>query len=78
MSLMHIGKPKKGETVVVSGAAGAVGVVVGQIAKIMGCRVVGIAGTDEKVEMLKSDFGFDVAINYNTTDNMKCHNLLVD
>ena len=42
----------------------------GQIGKILGCRVVGIAGTDEKVEMLKSDFGFDAAINYNTTNNM--------
>ena len=42
----------------------------GQIGKILGCRVVGIAGTDEKVEMLKSDFGFDAAINYNTTSNI--------
>jgi NADPH:quinone reductase len=56
--LMHIGKPKKGETVVVSGAAGAVGVVVGQIAKIQGCRVIGIAGTDEKIHLLKEKFGF--------------------
>jgi len=70
LGLTEIGKPKKGETIVVSGAAGAVGSIVGQIAKIMGCRVVGIAGTDEKVEMLQSDFGFDVAINYNTTNNM--------
>ncbi len=71
LGLTEIGKPKKGETVVVSGAAGAVGSVAGQIAKILGCRVVGIAGTDEKVEMLKSDFGFDVAINYRTTGNMR-------
>jgi len=63
--------PKKGETLVVSGAAGAVGSVVGQIGKIIGCRVVGIAGTEEKVEMLKSDFDFDAAINYNTTSNMR-------
>jgi NADPH-dependent curcumin reductase CurA len=70
IGLTEIGKPKKGETVVVSGAAGAVGSVVGQIAKIMGCRVVGIAGTEEKVEMLKSDFGFDAAINYKTSTNM--------
>lgn len=70
LGLSEIGKPKKGETVVVSGAAGAVGSIVGQIAKILGCRVVGIAGTDEKVEMLTSDFGFDAAINYNSTDNM--------
>lgn len=70
LGLTEIGKPKKGETIVVSGAAGAVGSIVGQIGKILGCHVVGIAGTDEKVEMLKSDFGFDAAINYNTTQNM--------
>ena len=68
--LTQIGKPKAGETVVVSGAAGAVGSIVGQIAKIMGCHVVGIAGTDEKVELLKSKFGFDAGINYNTTKDM--------
>ncbi|WP_395077894.1 NADP-dependent oxidoreductase [Flavobacterium sp.] len=71
--LMHIGKPKKGETVVVSGAAGAVGVVVGQIAKIQGCRVIGIAGSDEKVNLLKEKFGFDEAINYKTTKNLTEH-----
>ena len=70
MGLTQIGKPKEGETIVVSGAAGAVGSTVGQIGKILGCRVVGIAGTDEKVELLKSKFGFDEAINYNTTKNM--------
>ncbi len=70
LGLTEIGKPKNGETVVVSGAAGAVGSVAGQIAKIRGCRVVGIAGTNEKVEMLKSDFGFDAAINYHTAQNM--------
>lgn len=69
--LMDIGKPKAGETVVVSGAAGAVGVVVGQIAKIQGCRVIGIAGTDEKIALLKKDFSFDDAINYKTTSNLK-------
>ena len=68
--LTEIGKPKKGETLLVSGAAGAVGSVVGQIGKIMGLRVVGIAGTDEKIEMLKSEFGFDAGINYKTTENM--------
>ena len=68
--LMHIGKPKSGETVVVSGAAGAVGLVVGQIAKIQGCRVVGIAGSDEKTKLLTTEFGFDEAINYNTTNDM--------
>jgi NADPH-dependent curcumin reductase CurA len=67
LGLTEIGKPKKGETLVVSGAAGAVGSVVGQIGKLLGCRVVGIAGTDEKVEMLTSDYGFDAGINYNTT-----------
>lgn len=70
LGLTEVGKPKKGETLVVSGAAGAVGSVVGQIGKILGLRVVGIAGTDEKVEMLKSKFGFDEGINYNTTKNM--------
>ncbi|WP_116126681.1 NADP-dependent oxidoreductase [Lewinella sp. IMCC34183] len=71
LGLTEIGKPKAGETLVVSGAAGAVGSVVGQIGKILGLRVVGIAGTDEKVEMLKSEFGFDAGINYNTTENMR-------
>ncbi len=70
LGLTEIGKPKKGETLVVSGAAGAVGSIVGQIGKILGLYVVGIAGTDEKVDLLKTDFGFDEAINYNTTDNM--------
>tara|TARA_R110002049_G_scaffold37352_2_gene117788 strand:+ start:323 stop:1318 length:996 start_codon:yes stop_codon:yes gene_type:complete len=69
--LTDIGKPKKGETIVVSGAAGAVGSVVGQIGKIMGCKVIGIAGSDEKVELLKSKFGFDAGINYKTTKNIK-------
>ncbi|PRZ01872.1 hypothetical protein BY457_102280 [Marinilabilia salmonicolor] len=70
LGLTEIGKPKMGETLLVSGAAGAVGSVTGQIGKILGLRVVGIAGTDEKVEMLKSEFGFDDAINYKTTENM--------
>ncbi|MBP1841733.1 NADP-dependent oxidoreductase [Formosa algae] len=70
LGLHEIGKPKAGETLLVSGAAGAVGSVVGQIGKILGLRVVGIAGTDEKVEMLKADFGFDDVINYNTTSDM--------
>lgn len=69
--LMDITKPKAGETVVVSGAAGAVGVVVGQIAKIQGCRVIGIAGTDDKIKLLKESFGFDEAINYKTTVDIK-------
>ncbi|MBX0332901.1 NADP-dependent oxidoreductase [Pontibacter sp. HSC-14F20] len=69
--LMYIGEPKEGETVVVSGAAGAVGTVVGQIAKLKGCRVVGIAGSDDKIDYLKSELGFDEAINYKTTSNMR-------
>jgi NADPH-dependent curcumin reductase CurA len=71
LGLSEIGKLKAGETLVVSGAAGAVGSIVGQIGKLLGCRVVGIAGTDEKVAMLKEKYGFDEGINYNTTDNMK-------
>lgn len=70
LGLHEIGKPKKGETLVVSGAAGAVGSVVGQIGKILGLNVIGIAGTDEKIDMLKSEFGFDHGINYKTTKDM--------
>lgn len=62
--LENIGKPKAGETVVVSGAAGATGSVVGQIAKNRGARVVGIAGSDEKCKWLKEELGFDAALNY--------------
>ena len=65
--LLDVGQPKAGETVVVSGAAGAVGQVVGQIAKIKGCRVVGIAGGAEKCEYLRS-LGFDAAIDYKHED----------
>lgn len=68
--LLHIGDPKPGETVVVSGAAGAVGTIVGQLAKIKGCRVIGVAGSDEKISYLKNELGFDEAINYKTTDNI--------
>lgn len=68
--LMHIGKPKAGEVVVVSGAAGAVGIAAGQIAKIHGCRVIGITGSDEKVKLLKNEFSFDEAINYKTTPDL--------
>ena len=69
--LLKIGKPKNGETVVVSGAAGAVGIVVGQIAKMQGCRVIGIAGSDEKIKLLKEEFGFDEVINYKTCTDLK-------
>ena len=67
--LLAICNPQPGETVVVSGAAGAVGSLVGQIAKIKGCRVIGIAGTDEKVDWLINELGFDAAFNYKTTTN---------
>lgn len=66
--MMEIGKPKRGETLVVSAAAGATGSVAGQIGKIHGCRVVGIAGTDEKCAWLRDDLGFDAAINYRHGD----------
>lgn len=61
--LNKIGKPKAGETVVVSGAAGATGSIAGQLAKIAGAKVIGIAGSDEKCSWLK-ELGFDVALNY--------------
>jgi NADPH-dependent curcumin reductase CurA len=66
--LLDIGQPKPGDTVVVSGAAGAVGSVVGQIAKIKGCRVVGIAGGAEKSKYLVDTLGFDAAIDYKSED----------
>ena len=65
---LDIGQPKKGETVVVSAAAGAVGSIVCQIAKIKGCRVVGIAGSDEKCNWLKNDLKVDEVINYKKDD----------
>lgn len=71
VGMMDIGKPQKGETTVVSGAAGAVGLVAGQIARLEGSRVIGIAGSDEKCGMLKSKFGFTDAINYKTSKNIK-------
>lgn len=70
LGLTEIGVPKAGETIVVSGAAGAVGSTVGQIARILGCHVVGIAGSDEKTALLKSTFGFHETINYQTTSNL--------
>jgi NADPH-dependent curcumin reductase CurA len=62
--LLRIGEPKAGETVVVSAAAGSVGSLVGQIAKIKGCRVVGIAGGQAKCDWLVKDLGFDAAVDY--------------
>jgi NADPH-dependent curcumin reductase CurA len=69
--LLDVAEPRPGDTVVVSGAAGAVGSTVGQIAKLNGCRVVGFAGTDEKTAWLTDDLGFDAAINYETTDDYR-------
>ena len=66
--LLDIGEPKEGETVLVSGAAGAVGMTVCQIAKIKGCRVVGVTGSDEKNRYLKEELGVDAAINYKDGD----------
>jgi NADPH-dependent curcumin reductase CurA len=64
--LLDIGQPKPGETVFVSGAAGAVGALVGQIAKLKGCRAVGSAGSPEKVDYLLNECGFDAAFDYHT------------
>jgi NADPH-dependent curcumin reductase CurA len=70
-SLLRIGAPKEGETVLVSAASGAVGAIVCQIAKIKGCRVVGTAGSDAKVAWLKDEIGIDAAINYKTCGNLE-------
>ncbi|KAB1185371.1 MULTISPECIES: NADP-dependent oxidoreductase [Haloferax] len=69
--LLDVGEPQPGDTVVVSGAAGAVGSVVGQIAKLNGCRVIGFAGSDEKTRWLTEDLGFDAAVNYKETDDYR-------
>ncbi|HAN29715.1 MAG TPA: NADP-dependent oxidoreductase, partial [Haliea salexigens] len=66
--LLEIGRPQVGETVLVSAAAGAVGSVVGQIAKIRGCRVVGIAGGEAKCRYLLDELGFDAAVDYKASD----------
>ncbi|WP_331767021.1 NADP-dependent oxidoreductase [Embleya sp. NBC_00896] len=66
--LLDIGDPQPGQTVLVSGAAGAVGSVVGQIAKLKGCRTVGIAGGAEKCRLLVEEFGFDAAVDYKAED----------
>ncbi len=74
--LMDVGQPKPGETVVVSGAAGAVGQTVGQVAKIKGCRVVGIAGGPAKCEWVVKELGFDACIDYKSgsvRDGLKQH-----
>lgn len=67
-ALLDVGAPKRGDTVVISGAAGAVGSVAGQIAKIKGCRVIGIAGGEEKCYSLINELGFDGAIDYKNED----------
>ncbi|MGB5267248.1 MAG: NADP-dependent oxidoreductase [Polyangiales bacterium] len=66
--LLEVGKPQKDETVLVSAAAGGVGSIVGQIAKLKGCKVVGLTGSDEKCDWLTEDLGYDAAINYKTTN----------
>lgn len=67
--LLEIGRLRPGDTVVVSGGAGAVGGVAGQIAKIKGCPAVGVAGSDEKVEYMTGELGYDAGFNYKTTPN---------
>ncbi|MFC6716208.1 NADP-dependent oxidoreductase [Natrialbaceae archaeon GCM10025810] len=68
--LLDVGEPTPGDTVVVSAAAGAVGSVVGQLARLSGARVVGTAGSDEKIAWLTDELGFDEAINYKETDDL--------
>ena len=72
--LFRVGRPSRGETVMISAAAGSVGHFVGQMAKIHGCRVVGVCGDDAKCDKLVNDLGFDVAVNYkdpNFRDSLK-------
>ena len=69
--LLELCQPKSGETVVVNGAAGAVGSLVGQIAKIKGCKVIGFAGSDQKCEWLTKELGFDKAYNYKNVSTKK-------
>ena len=69
--LLEIGRPRPGDTVVVSGAAGAVGTVVGQIAKLKGCTVIGIAGGRDKCDWIVKELGFDAAIDYKSEDVKK-------
>ena len=75
--LLELCQPKAGETIVVTGAAGAVGSLVGQIAKIRGCRVIGYAGSEEKIKFLKN-IGFDEAFNYKTVRTIAAHINLLD
>lgn len=61
---LEVARPKKGETIIISGAAGAIGSTVGQIAKILGAGVIGLAGSEEKIRWLQEELGFDLALNY--------------
>ncbi len=70
-AVLEVGKPKPGETLLMSAAAGAVGSIGGQIAKIAGCRVVGLAGSDEKCRWIREELGYDAAINYKTCGPME-------
>lgn len=70
VGLLDIGEPKEGDTVYISAASGAVGQIVGQIAKIKGCRVVGSAGSDDKVAYIRDELGFDAAFNYRTVESL--------
>jgi NADPH-dependent curcumin reductase CurA len=70
VGLHEIGHIQSGQTVVISAAAGATGNMAGQIAKLRGCRVIGIVGNDEKAQLIVEEFGFDAAINYNTTEDI--------
>ncbi|MDO6719450.1 NADP-dependent oxidoreductase [Psychrosphaera sp. 1_MG-2023] len=74
--LFNVGKPQKGETIVVTGAAGSVGTIVGQLAKAEGLRVIGVVGSDEKADWIVNELGFDAAINYksdNLDDQLASH-----
>lgn len=66
--LLSVGEPSAGDTVVVSAAAGSVGHIVGQLAKVKGCRVVGVAGSDDKCRLLVDELGFDAAVNRKSSD----------
>ena len=69
--LLEVGRPRPGDTVVVSAASGAVGSVVGQLARAAGCRVVGIVGSDSKADYIRGELGFDAAINHRTATDMR-------
>ncbi|NQZ51841.1 MAG: NADP-dependent oxidoreductase [Moritella sp.] len=66
--LFNVGKPQKGETIIVTGAAGSVGSIVGQLAKADGLKVIGVVGSDEKADWIVNELGFDAAINYKSDD----------